>query len=176
MQAALVHGAVEDLRGDRSSWGRSLRAGTERLLPAIGLALVVVVALALAGLLLLVPGLVLALMWMAAVPALVVERRGVRASLARSAKLTEGRRWAVLGTLLLFLAFGCVVFVVCSLVVGLFGVAYEAATLALLKNLIGPLFAALFAVISSVMVATIYHELKTAREGEGVEALAAAFD
>ena len=43
----------------------------------------------------LVPGLMMAVAWIVAAPALVVERTGVFGAFSRSAQLTRGRRWVL---------------------------------------------------------------------------------
>lgn len=67
--------------------------------------------------LLIIPGLLLQIMWIAAVPVCVAERPGF-AALGRSAALTEGRRWPIFGLMIIYtvgavaiaLAVGAVVF------------------------------------------------------------------
>ncbi len=54
------------------------------------------------ALLLVVPGIILALMWMLAPSALIVERLGVVDALKRSRALTKGHRWALLGLVLVY--------------------------------------------------------------------------
>ncbi len=72
-------------------------AAAARVLPSL-LALAVVLALGIGlGAVLVVPGLLLAVIWAVAVPALVEERRGVGHALSRSRALTAGKRWSVLG-------------------------------------------------------------------------------
>ena len=56
-------------------------------------------AIALGFVLLAVPGLYLLALWAVATPVMIVERTTIGEALNRSVKLTEGRRWSVLGTL-----------------------------------------------------------------------------
>jgi hypothetical protein len=65
------------------------------VLPLLGLSLLVGVGLGLGFLLLVVPGVILWTRWSVAVPALVLEGRGVTGSMRRSWELVGGRGWAV---------------------------------------------------------------------------------
>jgi hypothetical protein len=73
----------------------------------IGLSLVIGLAAGVALLGLIVPGIFLFVMWALAVPAKVLEDKGVFDSMSRSADLTQGRRWRifVIGLLFFLLAF-----------------------------------------------------------------------
>ena len=83
------------------------------MLPAnIGLAIACALGICLASLLLVVPGLILWARWSVALPALVIERTGVMESLARSRDLTQGRRWTVLGFVILMAALNGALFAV----------------------------------------------------------------
>jgi len=97
VQGALTRAAVLASEGKSASFGESLSAGFRVDLPLIGLALVEGICVMLGMVLLIVPGVILALMWSVAVPALVVEDGGIGAALSRSAELTKGARWKILG-------------------------------------------------------------------------------
>ncbi|MGH2968681.1 MAG: hypothetical protein ACRDK0_06405, partial [Solirubrobacteraceae bacterium] len=80
--------------------GRSLRFAVRRLPALLVLGVVTVAALVPAFLLLIVPGIWLAIAWSLAVPALLFERVTPVAALRRSFRLVEGRWWRVCGTLI----------------------------------------------------------------------------
>ena len=67
------------------------------------------------AILLLVPGLILAVMWSVVAPACVVERTGVFGAFSRSQELTRGYRWPIFG---LYVAF----FVLMIIISAVFGV------------------------------------------------------
>jgi hypothetical protein len=67
-------------------------AALARLLPLVALGVVIAIGTIVGSLLLFVPGIILALMWMVAPQAMVAEQCGVRAALARSRALTKGAR------------------------------------------------------------------------------------
>lgn len=175
-QATIVSGVVADLGGGRMTFRECLAAGLERLLPLSGLALVVTVGVLLAGVFLVVPAIVLTVWWIAAVPALVVERRGVWASLGRSARLTKGHRWTVLVLIVVFLLVSLL------LLLGmLFGAAVVESAVGdelgepLIRFGVGPAVLAVLGVVTSAAVGATYHELRAAKEGVG-ETLATVFD
>jgi hypothetical protein len=124
-------------------------------------------------LLLLVPGVMLCCVWAVAIPAAVVERPGVLAALARSAALTRGRRWQVLGG---FLALFALIWVG-SLVVQ---VAAMAAALPLgggpfLALLFSQGGSALFAALPAVGMSVAYHDLRLEKEGVATEEIVRVF-
>ena len=109
---AMLSVAYEGLQGRRASFARGI-ARALRVLPAnAGLAIACALGICFASLLLVVPGLILLARWSVALPALMIERTGVMESLARSRDLTRGRRWTVLGFLVLVAAFNGALFLV----------------------------------------------------------------
>ena len=73
-QAMLVYAALQEMRGTRSSLRQSLQVGWQRILAVIGLAITASVLTALGFVVLIVPGLMVAVMSFVATPACVVER------------------------------------------------------------------------------------------------------
>ncbi|MFZ5609907.1 MAG: hypothetical protein ACOY99_09875 [Pseudomonadota bacterium] len=73
-------------------------------LPLLGLAVVTSAATLLGLLAFIAPGVVIALMWALAAPALVAERLSIPAALSRSSQLTQGQRWRILGLALFLIA------------------------------------------------------------------------
>jgi hypothetical protein len=115
---AVMYGVVQELHGRAFSVGDSIQIVLGRFLPIIVVALIITMLgkflLAVPGLifhsmdivelgmiLLIVPALILTCMCIVALPACVVERAGVFASMSRSSFLTKGYRWQVLGMFLL---------------------------------------------------------------------------
>ncbi len=176
LQAAVMYGTAAFLNGRTASLGECFGAGLRRCLPLIGLMIVMGFAEFFGFLLLIVPGIMMAVAWIVAIPALVVERTGVFAALGRSADLTRGRRWPIFGFIFLYLiAFG----VVQQVVLGIVGSVIVATTPSAMMVQRLPVSAALgvLSVILAVCrVAAIYYELRTTREGVGPEAFASVFD
>ena len=177
LQAALIHGTISDLNGKKADFGDCLSTGLKFLLPVIGISILTGLAVGFGCLLLLVPGVMLGLAWCVNVPVVVVERKEVFAAFGRSADLTRGHRWAILGLI-----------VVWALAVWLIDVVGIAATAGFsLEGLArgafnGPQWALLTvlqviqSLIAAAGVASIYYELRSTKEGVGPESLAAVFD
>jgi hypothetical protein len=176
LQASIISGAASDLTGRPVSVGESLRTGLRAFLPLIGLSILLGVALVIGFILLIIPGVLLALAWCVAVPAYVVEQPGVLASFERSAELTRGNRLRIF-------ALGCVFFVIAfivGLVLGALGGILSFATAGLFvyvnAAIVSPIVSAIVAVFGTTLSAVLYVELRRVREGAGASALAALFD
>jgi len=179
LQAAIVYGTITDLNGRRASLGSCLSTAFKVLLPLIGLSIVSTFGVVLGMVLLIVPGVILALGWAVAVPVRVVERTGVFDSLGRSWQLTSGYK----GTLfLLFLIFG-----LASLLFGFLGQAMAGvfsltrpgtmpASLPITYFIYTGVIQAVSAMVGAAGAATIYYQLRAIKEGIAPEKLAAVFD
>jgi hypothetical protein len=97
---AITFGVFQQMRGQETSLAECVSRGTSLLLPVLGLAIVQAVGIGLGTLVLIIPGVILALRWAVAIPAAVTEGIGVSAALERSAYLTDGLRGDVFGVLL----------------------------------------------------------------------------
>ncbi|RWO58779.1 hypothetical protein [Mesorhizobium sp.] len=86
-----MRATIEDLNGKQPSFGDCIARAVSFLLPTFAIALLVGLGVGLGFILLIVPGIMLALRWSVAVPALVQERLGVFGSMARSHDLTKGK-------------------------------------------------------------------------------------
>jgi hypothetical protein len=107
----------------------------------------------------------------------VVEHTGVFGAISRSAELTRGRRWPLLGLLVIYAVASSAVRgvaqgVLTAAAIGLSPAASHAATNILLQ----PLLSVVTGLVAAAGVASIYYELRSSREGVGPEALAAVFD
>jgi uncharacterized membrane protein len=102
-QAALTRATVAESEGRKAGFGESIAAGMAVLLPLIILSILLAIGVMIGFMLFVVPGVILYCMWVAAVPALVEERRGVFGSFARSRELTSGAKWKVFGIMLVVL-------------------------------------------------------------------------
>jgi hypothetical protein len=87
----------------------SFSLAKRQILGVIGLKLVTGMAAGAALLFLVVPGVFLFVMWALAVPAKILENKGVFDSMSRSSDLTQGRRWRIFVIGLLFFLLGVVV-------------------------------------------------------------------
>jgi hypothetical protein len=167
LQAAVIHGTISDLNGRPASVGDCLNTAVRHVLPLIGIGIATTVATVLGLLVFILPGILLGVAMCVSAPVRVVEGLGVFASMSRSADLTKGHRGAIL---LLFVAY-----VVLSIPLQLIVVPLSMIPVAG-PYIIQPLVQAAAALIGAAGVASIYFELRTAKEGVGIEALAAAFE
>jgi hypothetical protein len=174
LQAALLRGTLADLNGRRASLGDMLSTGLRFFFPLLGLGILMGVAVGFGFLLFIVPGLMMAVAWCAAAPAVVAEKVGVFESFTRSANLTRGHRWPIFG---LF-----VIYAVVSGAISTVGNAFMAgnlnnfATMMTISVIIQAVVGTLGALIGSAGSAALYFELRTVKEGVGADTLASVFD
>lgn len=173
-QVAIIHGAFAYLSGKPASFAECLQMGWRRWWRVLLVALLSGLGSMLAMLLLVVPGLILAIRWSVALPVQVVEGGRLRASLGRSAELTKGRRWAIFGLWMVFVvAYLLVLLTVLALANGGSFALVGLTTSPVVRLLILPILAPISNVIGAAGVAAIYYEL---RGGAVMEGVAAVFD
>lgn len=176
LRGAIVYGAVADLNGGRATFGECLSTGLRHVGWLFLLAIVVTVAEACGFILLIVPGLMMLTAWIVAVPAQVVERTGVFGAIQRSADLTRGHRWPIFGLIVIFVLGSGLVQGIAAAATAPLAAASPTTGAIVSQVVIQPLAATVTALVAAVGVASIYFELRSAREGIGPEALAAVFD
>lgn len=103
LHAALAYGVVRHLRGGQAGFLESLVQFAGCAAAALAVAVIVTAATSIGFVLLIVPGVWLTLVLWVALPALVVERGGLRA-IARSAELTRGFRLPIFGLAVILVA------------------------------------------------------------------------
>lgn len=166
LQASLIVATTKDLAGQAVDFGSCINQALGKLLPLIGLGIVVSIGVMIGFVLLIVPGVILYLMWMVATPALVVEDKGVFDAMSRSSELTSGSKWKLLGLI--------VVLIIFSFIIGIpFGLlAFMGPTVAMVGNAAA---SAISAAVSSAGVASVYVELRRLKDGTDVGSLADVF-
>ena len=169
---ALVYGTVAYLRGQPAGFGLCISRGLAMLVTVILVGIVVTLLAALGMVALVVPGFIVLTMTAVAVPAAVVERPGVWASVKRSAELTKGNRWRVFGLMVIFYL-GITATGWALTFAGLPIMAPDGSLLAMVSLYIwSGVTVALFGVFGAVL----YHDLRIAKEGVNTEQIAAVFD
>ena len=183
LQGAVIHGTVSDLAGRPASFGDCLATGIRFILPLIGIGLISGIAIGAASILLVVPGVLLALAWAVAAPAAVMERTGVFGAFSRSADLTRNHRGAIFGLAVIYIVVALVVqYLESSLMRSVTGVSLVTTTTQNLQTAIiirlvaNGLIQTMTALVSAAGVASIYYELRSIKDGVGAEQLAAVFD
>lgn len=167
--AAVVYGTSQDLRGRRAGLADCLGRGLAVIFPVLGVALVVNIMISLATLALIIPGLIVATMLWVAIPAAVLEKKGLGA-LSRSTELTSGYRWKIFGLIILL---GALLLIPIVVMGGLFAL-FEDNIAAL--NLILMVFVAFYYTFSAVISTVGYHSLRLVKEGGNLEDIASVFD
>lgn len=166
LQATLIVATLNDLGGKPLSLAECVSRALKKLLPLIGLGIIMAFGIGLGMILLIVPGIILYLMWAVATPVMMAEDRGIIDSLKRSAELTSGSKRMIFVLLLIFF--------VLAMVFGL---------LVAFVGSLSTLFLAIVTVVSNTItgalqgagVASIYVDLRTAKEGTDTSALAEIF-
>ncbi len=176
VQGALTRATVVASEGGKVTFADCLSTGLSVALPLIGLAIISGIGIILGMILLIVPGIILALMWSVAVPALVVERVGVFEALGRSNVLTKGAKWQIFGLGVIII----VAYWLLSIVFGFIGLAgYSAANAATGLSISGMLGSVVLGTILNTAWGTIqpslYVELRQWKEGTDVQSLKQVF-
>ncbi|WP_312165191.1 hypothetical protein [Phenylobacterium sp.] len=176
LQATIVRVTVADLNGDAVSALGEARKAVATAIPLIILSLIATIGIMFATLFLVVPGIILAVMWSAAIPALVIERPGIFKSLSRSRNLTRGFRWPIFGLLIIYIVAYAVASTVFGGVVGVAAMAGGATSMMIGTILVSAVIGALAGIVGYAGTAAIYYELRAVKEGVGAAQLAAVFD
>lgn len=158
LQAALAFGVVRHLRGGHADFAEQIAQAVRRMVPATAVAAIVAVATGIGLYLLVVPGVILAMVLWVAVPAVIVERRGLH-SLARSAELTRGFRGQIFGLALVLTLLHLVAGTTVVLV------SIEITTNPLLVWSMGQAVGVVFVGIWATAASVSYHDLRVLREG-----------
>jgi MFS family permease len=186
LQGAVIYATVSDLSGRKVSFGEALSSGLHFFLPLIGVGLIAGVCCFFGFLIFIVPGVLLALAWSVATPAMVIERTGVFGAFSRSAELTRNHRGAIFALAILAIIFGAIIQALVGgvMLAGGFtmvsgnpnpagGALFSFAILQSIATLVAQTVSAM---IGSAGVASVYYELRYVKEGVGAEQLAAVFD
>jgi hypothetical protein len=176
LQGTVIYGTVTDLNGKPASLGASLSVGLASFLPLLGLGILMYLAVFCGFILLVVPGFLLLVAWIVAVPAYVAERPGIFAAFGRSAELTRGNRWRIFALLIVYF----VAVVIVEALTGVFGNASRIASGAGVPMtqamILTPLISIASGLLTSTGAAVLYVELRRIRDGVGPAGLAAIFD
>jgi hypothetical protein len=176
-KAAVIHRVVADLNGRRSTIRECLSSGLPLVLPLMAINILYSLGAALGMILLIVPGFILAMTWIVAAPAEIIERTGVFAAFTRSGELTRGSRWSIFG---LMFAYSLVVGIVQQTITSVMALArntnHLTPGLSLPSVLVLAVFGAATSTLATTGVAAIYYELRSIREGAAPGVLAEVFD
>lgn len=187
---AIAYGVYQNMIGEKAQLGESLARGMKQYPSLIGISLLCLVAaiplvfslaiLGIWGALLILAVFIYALCAFSVItPACVVERLGPVASFTRSLELTRKRRGAVFG---IFCVYYIALFVVSWVIEAVFPaatspvVASSGVILNAGHNIAQTVIQPVFTAFAEVLCATLYYQLRVAREGVGVDKLANVFE
>ena len=166
----LFQATWDTLRGREVSIRRSFDAIGPRVLPALGVAIVVGLLVELAMMAFVIPGLIAMVSMWVAIPVCVVENRGVMDSMYRSANLISGHGWPVFGVIFVMRLFD-------RLPDFLLKKGFEKGLVSAEVSIFVPMVIAIFAAAASAAITTVgYHDLRVTKEGINREELLAIFD
>lgn len=177
IQPMIIYVLVKDNDGEDASFRDCLRIAMRTFIPALAVLLLFIMAVALGSILLIVPGLIIATVWLVSTAAVVTERVGVFEAFERSRSLTRGYRWQV------FAFVG--IMIVLNIITGgfdndmewdhgpfhIFGNAFATA-----GNLIQDLLRTAVVLACALLAAAVYCELRFIKEGATSAELAAEID
>jgi hypothetical protein len=175
LQATIVRSAILTSSGRPADVPGSLVGALAICLPLIGLSILTSIIIGIGFVLLIVPGCIALCALSVAVPAMVEERLGIIGSMERSAALTKGSRGRIfLMLILLMLAY----FLFAAVVAAVGVIAGEGAGTGNAAIAAGfeAISASLSSLVVSAMVASLYVELRTVKEGATAEGLASIFE
>jgi hypothetical protein len=187
--APLTYATFQDLRGTRIGLSDMMSGGFKKIGRVMGAAFavgVVAVVAALpavflyfasefvgiaAGIAAAIAVLFMFVAWFALVPVLVVEDVKFFAGFGRAAALSAGRRWGLLGLLLIY---GVIIVGISLVIFGIIG--FIAVTAPLIGLVLMIPFLALYSVIGAIMPVVVYYLLRSEKEGVGIDEIARVFD
>jgi hypothetical protein len=202
---AIIYGVFRKLKDQNASLGKCLAIGISRLLPLLGMAVLLVLAVAaisvipfllvyllaragggMAAVILtfaaLIPAVMVFCAAYAAAPAIVVEKLGPLEGLRRSFQLTKDNRWRIFGVVLVIgVAQKIITWIVEKICIdpdSVRSIADVPAFITSIKVYLVVIIAVsvVFEVVTSVAGALIYYRLKVSAEGADQAELASVFD
>ena len=181
VQGALVRSTVDHEEGRHPGLGESIMAGLVVAIPLIVMAIISGIAMMIGLVLFVVPGVILFLMWSVSAPALVDERLGIMGALERSSYLTRGYRWRIFGMVLVLVVLSWLAMaLMATLVVAGGSFSFQAMAKAqqdpsIVAIVVLLIMQTLISVVSGVTHASLFVELRNAKDGPSDEALADVF-
>ena len=164
--AACFHAVMRGYLGESATWQESLAFGLKRMLPVLLLGLLAMLGLIPMFLLLIIPGIWLAVRWSVAAPALLAEDLGPAAALGRSFKLVKGRWWPVFGALVAMTILITVLTMIVGLLLGaIFTSPDNELIVAIVYTLVIALAYAVTLPIQSAVFTILYFDLRVRKEG-----------
>ncbi len=181
LQGAIIHASICHFNNERVGLRESVNVALTHIWPLIGFGFLAALGIYGGALLIIIPGVILAVMWSVGVPALVVENTGVMGAFARSRELTRGYRWWILLVGLTFLVIIFIISAVGEVVLAAFRASPAIGGSLTASGRVGyavitSLMETFGAIISAAGTAAVYYELRYLKEGISPKSVAAVFD
>lgn len=158
MTAGVSFAIIESNEARPPSISDCLKRIGQKYVGLVGLSIIINVAMGIGFVLLIVPGVFLAVIWSVAVAAFVVERHPGAEALGRSDELVKGHRWPVFGLLVILTVF--------SFAVGFLAAALEVfLPFELQGRLVSPVVNVVLNLVNMVVTASLFVGLREAKEG-----------
>jgi hypothetical protein len=166
LSAFVMFGTAQFLRGDPVGFEPALRRGVQVILSVWLTALLLWVIFSFGKLLLIIPYFIARMVFFVTIPVAVLEAAGPAQALSRSASLTSGHRWSLLGYVIVLWVLGILAGWIVHILLGIIG----------LGNIAGLVTAALIAAFDAVAVTVIYHDLRQSKEDVDMSSVAKIFN
>ena len=176
LQASVIQGTITYLNRGEASLGESLSVGLLFIVPIIVISILNVLGVTLGLILLVVPGVILALAWSVAIPVKVAENADLIQTFRRNRAQTKGYRWQILALSLMYFLLLIVLSLVVNLAIGISFFPSDAIAHSLSVIIWNWAERAVMAAITTVGIASTYFELRLVKEGISAENLAQVFD
>ncbi len=164
--AACFHAVIRGYLADGTTWQESIRFGFRKAFPIILLSLLALLGLIPMFILLILPGIWLAVRWSVAAPALLAEDLSPPSALGRSFKLVGGRWWATFGALVaMTILISILQFIVGLLIGGVFAAGGSEIVAATIFTLVTALAYAITLPVQAAVFTILYYDLRVRKEG-----------
>lgn len=174
-QAAIIYGTFQDLRGQKASIGDCIARGLATMIPVIAGSILASLGIMIGFIFIIIPGVILLLMWWVYIPVVVVEGKGIIGSFGRSRELTRGRRWHILGLLVVVILISVVASFIIGLIVGVAIIGSGGGSV-LVAAILQYAVMSLVTAFSAILVAVGYYYLRAEKEGVNIDDIAQVFD
>lgn len=125
-----------------------------RLLPYIGMYILSSFAIGLGFVLLIIPGIILSVRWIALMPAVIDRDSGAMNAFGESWNMTDGYGWSIFGAAFII----GVVMIVIGIMVGITGAA--SGTASVLASFLGAVLESVAVLVFAAFAVTVYHQLR----------------
>ena len=169
---AVVKAVSDTYLGREPDWRQSIQFALTKLAPLMLGSLLFGIGVAFGLVLLIVPGIILAVSWAVFAPAIIIEDAGATGGLGRSWQLIGGRRWPVFGTFVVLYVIILVVSAIFSLILGGLLQAGSGGDYTFGNTILDIVVGVLTAPLLAIATVVVYFDLRVRKEAFDVQLLA----